>query len=291
MTEQTTRLHDGRGGKGRRGRKTARPTITTVLAAAGLLVAVVIATVGRRLAAHTPTQVVGTGFQAPSAGLLLGTDAIGRDVAARVLYGGGRILLTGLIAAALTVLAGLGLALVSAFAGAGRGEWIIRLVDMIGVIPGLLVLLLLGTGLPGSDVAVAAAIALVSVPFSTRVLRTVLKNLLTTGYVEVARSRGDRWWQLVRHDIAPGLAVSLATESGLRLTSSLQLAATAGFLGLGQGPPAADWGRMVQENAVGVLLNPWGVVVPAVLLAVVIMSVNFLVDDLGRRLQTTSGAA
>lgn len=258
----------------------------TVAAGAGLPTVLAAACLGGLVDGPDANEQVGAPFLAPGLGMPLGTDGIGRDVWTRLLHGGGRILLVAVAATAVTVLVSIALAVFSALLGGRSGERVVRMVDMVGVIPGLLLMLLFGTGFPHNDMAVAVAIALVSVPYSTRVLRAAVRRVVNSGFVEVSRSRGDSWWQTIKHDLLPNLVAPLATETGLRLTGSLHLASTAGFLGLGQGPPNANWGRMVQENVEGMFLNPWGVIAPATVLVVAIVSINVLTDDLSRVLRS-----
>jgi len=243
----------------------------------------VVALTGPELATGSPTAPVGLPFDVPSAAHPLGTDAIGRDVLSRVLHGGRTVLLlsagatlsAGLLGAALGILAGL--------AGTRAGEIVVRVVDVVAVVPALLVLLVLAAGLPGSDLAVLAGVTLVSLPFSVRVVRAATRSVAVSGFVEVARARGDSRWQVVRHDILPNVAGTVLAETGVRFSAAVHLCATAGFLGLGRGAPAANWGRMVSENAAGLSLNMWPVLVPALLLVVFTVAVNLLADDLAVR--------
>ncbi|MEV1293160.1 ABC transporter permease subunit [Pseudonocardia sp. NPDC049635] len=248
-----------------------------------LLVALLGPLVAPSLAAGSPTDQVGAPFGAPGPVHPLGTDVLGRDVVARVLTGGASVV--GLAAGA-TVLAGVAGLLLGVTAGTAPrrvGELLVRAVDVLAVVPALLVVLVLATGFPGSPAAVLVAIALVSLPFSVRVNRAAAERINTAGYVETARARGDGWWRLLRHDLLPGIAPTALSETGLRFVAALYLTSTAGFLGLGAGPPAPDWGRMVAENLPGAALSPWPFLVPALLLVVLGVGVNLLVDDLAGR--------
>lgn len=250
-----------------------------------LLVAVLALAVLGPLWPGSATAQAGLPYSAPGTdGRLLGTDGIGRDVTLRVLHGGARLVVVAAGATVIGVLAAILLGILPALLFPRASAVVLRAVDALGVLPGLLVLLLLAAAFPGDDLMLMVGIAVVSVPYSTRVLRAAARQISGAGYVEVARARGDRWWTILLYDILPNLAPPVAAETGLRFTTALHLSATAGFLGLGRGAPWPDWGLMVQENLPGIALNPWAVVVPSLLLVLLIVGVTIAADRAGGRL-------
>ncbi|GAA5039987.1 peptide/nickel transport system permease protein [Thermocatellispora tengchongensis] len=251
-------------------------------------VIVLIALAGPLLTDRSPTAQAGNALLAPSPEHPLGTDVVGRDVLARVLHGGLAVVALSAGATVLAGAAGLALGVLTGLAGRRTGELAVRAVDVLGVVPPLLVMLLLATGFPAGDLAVLVAVALVSLPFSVRVVRAATQQVAGSGFVDIARARGDGQWRILRHDIVPNILRPVLAETGLRLSASIHLTATAGFLGLGAGAPAPNWGRMVGENAVGFALTPWPFLAPALLLVVFAVSVNLLADELGRALGVRS---
>ncbi|MGO1315604.1 MAG: ABC transporter permease [Cellulomonadaceae bacterium] len=253
-------------------------TRTWALATPAVLV-LVIAVAGPWVPAGSVTAPIGGPFDAPTLAHPLGTDVLGRDVLTRVLAGG-RVLVAQAFAATL----------LGSLIGLVTGIWIglthrrrlarllMRIVDSIAALPALLLLLLLATGLPGNDAAVAAGITVVSIPFSVRIIREHTSRLAATDYARHAQARGEHPLRRIRSDILPALTPVALAEAGIRFVAATQLAATAGFLGLGAGAPAANWGRMVRENSVGVAMNPLPVIVPAVLLIVLAVGVTILLD-------------
>ncbi|MGO1507636.1 MAG: ABC transporter permease subunit [Microbacterium sp.] len=218
-------------------------------------------------------------FQPPGGEALLGTDVLGRDVLARVLAGGRTLVLQAVAATILGSLLGLAVGVWSGITHRTRTATVVlRVVDAIAALPALLLLLLLAAGLPGNDAVVAVAIAIVSVPFSVRVIHERVRVLAATDYAREAQARGDRAWSRIRYDIRPGLVPVALAEAGIRFVAATQIAATAAFLGLGAAAPAASWGRMVRENSVGLAANPWGVLAPAALLVVLAIGVTALLD-------------
>ncbi|WBB99833.1 MULTISPECIES: ABC transporter permease [unclassified Solwaraspora] len=263
--------------------RVAHSRVTLLLAGFAAVGVVLVALAGPLLGSRSPTAPVGLPFEAPTGAYPAGTDAVGRDVLSRLLHGGRAVVLLAIGATALASLCG---ALLGVFAGLidrRTGELVVRVVDVVAVVPGLLVLLVLAAGFPGSDSAVLVGVALVSLPFSVRVLRAATWQVAVRGFVDTARARGDSRWRIIRYDLVPNIVGTMLAEAGIRFSAAVHLTATAGFLGLGAGPPTPNWGRMVSENAAGINLTVWPVLLPALLLVLFTVSVNLLADDLAAR--------
>ncbi|WP_406143479.1 ABC transporter permease [Streptomyces sp. NBC_01012] len=256
------------------------------LAGGTALLVLVLALLGPLLAPYAPTEQLGAPFQQPGGDFLLGTDVLGRDVASRVLSGGRTIVLIAMAGTVLAGLIGVTAGVLAAMVGPRFGDFVLRAVDALAVLPPLLLILVLAAGFPGSDAALVAAVALATAPFSVRVLRAAADSVLTSGYVEAARARGDSRSAVLRHDVLPNIAGPALLDSAVRLVASLHLAATAGFLGLGRGGPAPDWGRMVNENIPGATLALAPFLAPALLLVLLSVCVGLLAgrlaDEAGR---------
>ncbi|GHI98462.1 ABC transporter permease subunit [Streptomyces olivaceus] len=266
-------------------RRSARRRPPLLLGAATLLV-VLLALLGPLVPPHSPTAQLAAPFQRPDGAFPLGTDVLGRDVASRVLGGGRTIVLTALAGTAAAGAVGMTAGVLAAMVSRRLGDLLVRCVDALAVLPPLLVVLVLAAGFPGSGAAVVAAVALATAPFSTRVLRAAADTVLASGYVEAARARGDTRRAVLRHDVLPNIAGPALVDTALRLVASLHLTATAGFLGLGPGGAAPDWGRMVSENAPGATLAAAPFLAPALLLVLLSVCVGLLAgrlaDTVGR---------
>ncbi|NED12981.1 ABC transporter permease subunit [Streptomyces sp. SID9124] len=254
-----------------------------VVAGAGTLLVLLLALLGPLVAPHSPTAQLAAPFQQPDGRFLLGTDVLGRDVASRVLGGGRAIVLTALAGTAAAGAVGTTVGVLAALASRRLGDLLLRCVDALAVLPGLLVVLVLAAGFPGSRTGLVAAVALATAPFSTRVLRAAADTVLGSGYVEAARARGDGRWTVLRHDVLPNIAGPALMDTALRLVASLHLTATAGFLGLGPGGAAPDWGRMVSENTPGATLAVAPFLAPALLLVLLSICVGLLAGRLADR--------
>ncbi|RCG28571.1 ABC transporter permease [Sphaerisporangium album] len=249
-----------------------------LLAAAGASFVVAVALAGPLLAPYGPAERLGLPFQAPGGAHPLGTDLLGRDVLSRVLWGGRVIVLTGVGATLAAGAVGMAAGVLAGLAPRHTGDLVLRLVDALTVLPALLLMLVLAAGFPGSDLAVVAAVALATTPFSVRVLRAATRRVAATGYAETAYARGDGRWAVLVHDILPNIAGPALVDTALRLVASVHLTATAGFLGLGRGAPAPNWGRMVNENLPGASLSAAAFLAPTSLLVLLSVCVGLLAD-------------
>ncbi|WP_327250073.1 ABC transporter permease [Streptomyces sp. NBC_01320] len=275
----------------RRRTRTARPGTPgrrrpLFLTGSGALLVLLLAVLGPLIAPHSPTAQLAAPFQQPDGQFLLGTDVLGRDVASRVLSGGRAIVLTALAGTAAAGAVGMSAGVLAAMVSRRLGDLLIRCLDALAVLPALLVVLVLAAGFPGSDTALVAAVALATAPFSTRVLRAAADTVLNSGYVEAAIARGDTRRAVLRHDVLPNIAGPALMDTALRLVASLHLTATAGFLGLGEGGAAPDWGRMVSENVPGATLAATPFLAPALLIVLLSVCVGLLAgrlaDTVGR---------
>jgi peptide/nickel transport system permease protein len=108
-------------------------------------------------------------------------------------------------------------------------------------------------------------------------------------FVRFAEVIGMSGWKIMRREIFPNIVNPLMVEFGLRFTYSIALIAGLSFLGFGQQPPAADWGLMINENRIGMGQNPWPVVVPIVLIALLTIGMNLFTDALARAAMGMAG--
>jgi ABC-type dipeptide/oligopeptide/nickel transport system permease subunit len=155
---------------------------------------------------------------------------------------------------------------------------LMRTVDTFQALPALLLILLLIAGAGQSEVVLVLAIAIVLFPGAARIVRTATLEVSTTGYIEAAIGRGERMSALMWREVLPNIAPAVIADFGVRFSSAIVLAASVNFLGLGASPPAANWGLMIAENRLIITTNVWSVLAPAVLLALLTMSVNMVGD-------------
>ena len=247
-----------------------------------LLLVVGIALLGPFLAPHALDEPVGLPFQGPSTHALLGTDFLGRDVLSRVLWGGRSVLLLAGVATVLAYAGGLVVGMVAGYTRSIFDPLMMRSADVLLSFPALLFLLVLVTGAGTSTTVVVVGVAVIQMPLIARIIRSATLAQSVRGYVEAAVARGERTPSILRRELLPNILSPIMADIGLRFTYSIILVASVNFLGLGLQPPAADWALMISENRSGLALSPWAVLAPAVMLALLTISVNMVGDAVAR---------
>jgi peptide/nickel transport system permease protein len=238
--------------------------------------------IGPFVAPNSPIDFLGAPFEPPSSYALLGTDIVGRDVLSRVLDGGTVILSLSAIATLLGVAAGGLLGIAAGYFRRSIDDGIMRLLDVLLAFPQTILALLFVSVLGSSFALIAVLVAAIHAPQVARVIRAAALRVSGEDFVTFARGIGASPLKIMAREIAPNVIGPLLVEAGLRFTYSIALIAGLSFLGLAQQPPAANWGLMVNENRIGLLQNPWPVVVPIILIAILTVGINLLTDAYSR---------
>jgi peptide/nickel transport system permease protein len=262
---------------------------TAWFGAAVVLAYAVLSVVAPWLAPHAPDEVfVGGAFEPPSGDFWLGTDNLGRDVLSRVLYGGRTVLLLAGSASAISVAVGgvLGMTL-----GLRRGLVdlaVMRLLDIAMSVPPIIFALLLIGALGPSAPLIVAVVGLLFVPNVTRVMRAATLSVAGEDFILAARARGERRAAIVLRELLPNVAGALITEVSIRTGFAAIFISGLGFLGFGPPPPSPDWGIMINEGRSTIDASVWPVAVPAVCLALLVMSLNLFTDGVARAIDRTA---
>jgi len=227
-------------------------------------------------------QTLAERLQPPSAKHWFGTDALGRDIFSRILVGSRDVFLVAGSGAILAILIGLLLGLSSGYFGGALDEVIMRLMDVLLAIPPLLLsMVILGTVGP-SRVNVVFVVGFLYTPMVARVVRSVVLDVRTRGFVEAAKLRGESSAYVLLREILPSVLPPLAVESSMRFSYAIFLVASLGFLGLGVQPPSPDWGLMVGEARTWFSQAQWILLFPAGAIALLVVGVAFMSDGLRR---------
>jgi peptide/nickel transport system permease protein len=261
----------------------ARPRSTRV-ALAALVFVLGVAFIGPYFAPYSPSALSGIPYAGPSGQFLLGNDYLGEDVLSRVLWGGRTVILYGALATILGYLVGGSIGILAGYNRGRADSVLMRGMDVLIAFPPILFLLLVATGAGASIVALVVAIAIIHVPSIARIVRTASLETSVRGYVEAAVARGDRTRVILQREILPNIWGPIMADAGPRFTVSILLVAAVNFLGLGVAPPAADWALMISENRSGITINPWALVVPALLIAILTVSINVIADSIAHSL-------
>lgn len=243
---------------------------------------VLVAAVGPSIAPHSATVFVGIPYGKPNSQALLGTDTLGRDVLSRVLDGGWLLLVMALCSTIFGIAIGGAGGISAAYL---RGRWdglIMRTVDVLLAFPQLVFALLLVSIIGPKLWLIVIAVGFSHAPAVARVLRAAALDISERDYVKSVELQGVKRVKVMWSEILPNLVSPLMVETGLRLTYSIVTMAGLAFLGFGQPPPTPNWGYMIQENLLGLQTNPWGVVVPVALIALLTIGTNTFTDAVAR---------
>ncbi|WP_413704684.1 ABC transporter permease [Pseudomonas sp. Pseusp16] len=243
-----------------------------------ILLYVLVAIFAPVLAPFGETQVVGEGFAPWGGQFLLGTDNLGRDMFSRLVYGARNTLGIAFLTTVLAFLLGGLSGLIAAIKGGWVDQGLSWVVDILMAIPQLIFALLILSVVGTTATSLVLVIALLDATRVFRLSRAVAMNVVVQDFVEAARLRGEGLWWLVTREVLPNAAAPLIAEFGLRFCFVFLFISALSFLGLGIQPPTADWGSMVRDNAVLITFGDISPLLPALAVALITVSVNFVVD-------------
>ncbi|WP_433471371.1 ABC transporter permease [Saccharomonospora azurea] len=211
---------------------------------------------------------------------VLGTDDLGRDVLSRFLAGGGTLLLYAVLATALGVVLGTALGMIAGYRGGVLDTVIMRGNDVLLSFPQLVFALLAIAMLGPQGWLLVIVIGITHAPRVARVARQATASVVGSDFVRAAEMYAMPRWKVLLREILPNITGPLMVELGLRLTYSIGYVASLSFLGLGIQPPTADWGLMINENRIALVVQPWSVLLPVLAIAVLTVGTNLITDSL-----------
>jgi oligopeptide transport system permease protein len=251
-----------------------------------------------------------SGLSAPSwaSGHYLGTDGLGRDVLARILFGGRISLLVGLVSTLVSLMIGVPYGALAGYVGGQLDNVMMRIVDMLYSLPFVFLVILLmslfaapefahplihflrldpsgpvATWLSGAGlrmVLLFAALGAVSWLTTARIVRGQVLSLKNMEFVEAARASGVSRSSIIFRHLVPNTLGVVIVYATLTIPSVILQEAFLSFLGLGIRPPQASWGTLVSDGVQSMAVAPWLLVFPSLMLVVTLLSLNFLGDGL-----------
>lgn len=251
----------------------------------GLLTTVIVlafALFGPWLSPHAATDLVGMTYGAPTLEAPLGFDYLGHDVWSRVLSGGRSVVLMSLIAAALALAIGTALGLWAAFARRKVDAAIVWTTDVFLAFPDLILVLLIVSMLGRAHWIIVITVAIAFVPGVIRLARGIALNVVHQEFVEAAEMLGYSRTDILLREVLPNILTPLLVHLGIMLTWAVGMLSGLAFLGYGVAPPTADWGLMINENRGGMLIQPYAVFAPVLLIALFALGTNLLSEGIGR---------
>jgi peptide/nickel transport system permease protein len=218
--------------------------------------------------------------KAPSAAHLFGTDEIGRDVLARVIWGARASLLAGLVSVCISLSFGVPIGLIAGYVGGFTDGLISRLTDAMLACPFLILAIALAAFLGPSLTNAMIAIGISATPVFIRLTRAQVLAVKVEDYVEAARAVGNSHLRIALRHILPNVLPPLIVQATLATAAAIIAEASLSFLGLGQQPPAPSWGSMLNTAKNYVENAPWMAVWPGLSIFLLVLSFNLLGDGL-----------
>jgi peptide/nickel transport system permease protein len=254
------------------------------MAVAGLAVVlffIAVAILAPLISPYDPLATNWTAVRKPPSLLhLFGTDEIGRDVLARVIWGARSSLLAGLVSVSLALAVGVPLGLVSGYLGGIADGTVMRLIDAMLAIPFLILAIALAAFLGPSLVNAMIAIGVSQTPIFARLTRGQVLAVKHEEYIEAARAVGNPHYRIVLRHILPNIVPPLLVQATLAAATAIIAEASLSFLGLGEQPPDPSWGSMLNTAKNFVSQAPWMALWPGLAIFALVLSLNLFGDGL-----------
>ena len=263
---------------------------TAVVGLAVVVFFIALAVIAPLLAPYDP---IATDWRAvrkpPSALHLFGTDELGRDVLARVIWGARASLMAGLVSVSIALAVAVPLGLLSGYLGGVVDGLLMRIIDAMLAIPFLVLAIALAAFLGPSLTNAMIAIGVVQTPIFTRLTRGQALAVKHEDYIEAARAVGNPHRRILLRHILPNILAPILVQATLAIAAAIIAEASLSFLGLGQQPPAPSWGSMLNTASHFLSQAPWMAVWPGLAIFSLVLSFNLLGDGLRDALDPRGG--
>ena len=218
--------------------------------------------------------------KAPSVAHLFGTDEIGRDVLARIIWGSRASLLAGLVSVMLALAVGVPIGLISGYVGGALDALVMRIIDAMLAIPFLILAIALAAFLGPSLSNAMIAIGITQMPIFARLTRGQVLSVKHEDYIEAAHAIGNPQYRVVLRHIFPNIVPPLLVQATLATAAAIIAEASLSFLGLGQQPPDPSWGSMLNTAKNFMAQAPWMAIWPGLAIFSLVLSLNLFGDGL-----------
>ena len=220
---------------------------------------------------------------APDSEHMFGTDQKGRDILARILYGGRISIIVSMAAAALSMLVGTLVGLLSGYFGGKTDTAMMAFVDLVLSFPSLLLAIGVSLIMPPSTYTVMIAIAAVSWASFARLIRGHVLSIKHAPYIEAAKAIGADNLRVIFIHLLPQCLPLGLVMAGLKVGGFILIESALSFLGLGVQPPTASWGAMISSGRAYIVVSPWMVIFPGLAIATTALCFNIMGDALSDR--------
>jgi peptide/nickel transport system permease protein len=276
-------------GAERRPRRRPKPVLLLCGLWLGLMV--VLAICAPALPVRSPDVVVGAPNLDPSwTGEFLGTDAIGRSMVSRLVFGAQVSFEISILVTAVAMIAGGIVGLLSVYFRSTVTFVADTIANSILSVPGLLLLLSIVVVLHPSVPVLVGAIALLYFPGFLRVTRATAISQMEREYVVAARSLGATWVRIVFRELLPNTAVAMVTYAAIALPGAMLAEGGLSYLGFGVQPPTPSWGQMIAQGQQQLTTAPWQAIIPCLVFSITVFALYTFGDWLRARLNVLGAA-
>jgi len=233
------------------------------------------------LGGHDPlAQDLAVGSVSPNSHHLFGTDKLGRDIFARILFGARESIAIGFVAVGVAITAGTAIGLVAGFFRGTVDNVLMAAMDVMLAFPSIILAIAITTVLGPSITNLMIALGIVYVPQYARLARSSTLAVAELEFVEAARALGSSTLRMLGRHVLPNIAAPLLVQATLGIATAELEAAGLSYLGLGARPPAPEWGAMLNDARDYWLSAPWALIFPGVAITVLVLGFNLLGDGL-----------
>jgi peptide/nickel transport system permease protein len=233
------------------------------------------------IAPHDPLdQNILKRLSGPSPEFLMGTDAYGRDILSRILYGARISLMIGLVSITAALLIGTTIGLIAGYFGGRTDIIVMQIMDVLLAFPSLILGLIIVAMLGPSVTNLIIAIALTAIPPFARIARAPTIVVKEREFIEAGRALGYSHLRLMSGHILPNILPEVLVMGSLWLATAIRVEASLAFIGLGVSPPTATWGGMIREGFENILDSFWLAFFPSIAILLVVFALNLLGDGL-----------
>jgi len=242
---------------------------------------ILIAIIGPYVAPYDYTAMDMTSmFQKPSMKHFFGTDDLGRDIFSRILIGARYSITMGLCAVALSTTLGLIIGSVAGFFGGQTDNVIMRLLDVIQALPGMLLMIVLSAVLGSGFFNTILALSVNGIPATARMLRAQMLRVREAEFIEAAHSINCSRTRIIVQHLLPNSISPIIVQTTMGIAGTITMAASLSFIGLGIQPPIPEWGAMLSASRQYIRQYPYMIIFPGLAIAITVLCLNILGDGL-----------
>lgn len=219
-------------------------------------------------------------LQSPNFEHWFGTDDLGRDVFYRILYGSRYSLSIGVVAVCIALVFGVLLGAIAGYFGGVYEEVIMRLTDVLGAVPNMLMAIAIVTALGQTALNLMIAVGVTSIPVFVRITRASVLTVRDNEYIEASRALGVKEWKIIWSHILPNCLSPIIVQTTLRIGSAIISASALSFLGLGVPAPSPEWGSMLSGGRKFIRGYSYLTLFPGLAIMITVLSFNLMGDGL-----------